>query len=87
LAVNTADALIYAGDIFGNVILISGGSGGGPITGGASSNYVAVIQNSHGFTTGEALYYTGSTYDRAISNDSEKLGIGIAVVTGANTAI
>jgi len=57
------------------------GAGGG---GSGSAIFMAVNQTSHGFTTGQAVYYTGSVWALAEANSAGTLGIGIVSFVDAN---
>jgi hypothetical protein len=48
------------------------------------SNAILINQASHGFTTGQAVYYTGSAWALAKANAAGTLGIGIIVYIDAN---
>ena len=52
---------------------------------GPASPAILVSQTAHGFTTGNAIYYTGSAWAKAKANSSLTLALGIAVVIDANT--
>jgi len=45
---------------------------------------LAVTQANHGFSTGNAIYYTGSAWAKAKADAAGTLGLGIAIVTDAN---
>ena len=50
-----------------------------------NSTSIAVVQSSHGFSVGNAVYYTGSAWAKAIANASTSLGLGIvSAVADAN---
>ncbi len=44
----------------------------------------SVTQASHGFSTGDAIYYTGSAWAKAKADTSGTLGIGIAIVSSSS---
>lgn len=46
---------------------------------------IVVTQNSHGFSTGQAVYFNGTSWGLAIANDGSKLGIGVIIVLDTNT--
>lgn len=56
------------------------GAGGGS----GSAIFMVVNQTSHGFTTGQAVYYTGSVWALAEANSAGTLGIGIVSFVDAN---
>ena len=62
--------------------LLAGG-GGGP----TSAVSINVAQASHGFSTGNAVYYNGSAYVKAEANASTTLGLGVVTVTDANNFV
>jgi hypothetical protein len=66
-----------------NSITISslGGGGGG---GSSTSTSLTVNQVSHGLTTGDAIYFDGSTWQKAKSDSSDTLGIAVASIVNAN---
>lgn len=51
----------------------------------SASTSVFVTQASHGLTNGEAVYFTGATWAKAISDSSSTLGIGIVRYLTSNT--
>lgn len=46
---------------------------------------IQVTQNGHGFSTGNAVYYTGSAWAKAKADSATTLGIGIVVVIDSAT--
>lgn len=59
----------------GSQITTRSSSGGG----GSSNSTLAVNQTTHGFSVGQAIYYTGSLWALAKSDSQSTLGIGIVV--------
>jgi hypothetical protein len=53
-------------------------------TGPSLVNYIQITQTAHGFSTGEAVYFNGTTWLAAQANNSGTLGIGIVVVVNSN---
>ena len=53
-------------------------------TGPAGPSSIPVTQNSHGFLTGQSVYYNGTDWVLAESNSSDTLGIGIVSVIDDN---
>jgi len=51
----------------------------------SSSSLITVTQASHGFSTGNSVYYNGSSWLLAKSDGYNTLGIGVIKVTDANT--
>ena len=56
----------------------------GPSGGSGTSNFIAVAQTSHGFTTGQAIYFNGSIWALAEANNADTLGIAIVSYVDAN---
>ncbi len=52
--------------------------------GGAPGTYVAVSQVSHGFTTGQAVYFNGTSWALAEANNASTLGIAIVSYVDTN---
>ena len=70
-------------DTYGRITAAANGSGG---SGGGSANTLAVVQTAHGFTAGQAIYYTGSAYALAQANNAataEAVGV-VSAVADAN---
>lgn len=65
----------------GSQITTRSSSGGG----GSSNSTLAVNQTTHGFSVGNAIYYTGTVWAKAQANSLSTLGVGVVtVVTDAN---
>ena len=56
----------------------------GPSGGSGTSNFIAVTQTSHGFTTGQAIYFNGTIWALAEANNADTLGIAIVSYVDAN---
>lgn len=55
-----------------------------PSGGSGSATFIAVNQTAHGFTTGQAVYFNGSTWALAEANASTTLAFGVVSVVDAN---
>lgn len=55
-----------------------------PSSGGGGSTSYAVSQAAHGFTTGQAVYYNGTTWLLAKADNASTLGVGVVQVVDAN---
>lgn len=75
--VGTGNTTVSTGSL-GQIIISSTGGGG---------TSLAVYQASHGFTTGQAVYYTGSSWALAEANNANTLGIGVVQYVDANNFI
>ena len=64
-----------------SITISSSGSGS---SSASSSSTISITQNSHGFTSGEALYFNGYIWQRAIANSANTLGIGLSKYTDTN---
>jgi hypothetical protein len=53
-------------------------------TGSGGSAYIPVNQTAHGFTSGQAVYFNGTTWFLAQANNINTLGIGIVSYVDAN---
>lgn len=73
-------------DAYGRITLIANGSGGG---GNSGSLVQTVNQTAHGFTVGQIVYWTGSTFALALADngaDAEVYGM-VTTVINANSFI
>ena len=52
--------------------------------GAATALTISIHQVGHGFSTGDAIYFTGSAWAKAKADVSSTLGIGLAIVVGAD---
>ena len=60
-------------------------SGSSSSSSSSASTSILVSQSSHGLTNGEAVYFTGTAWARAMSDSTSTLGIGLVRYLTSNT--
>ena len=68
-------------------VLAPGNTGATGLTGASGMTgpaYLSIYQPSHGFTTGQAVYYNGTAWALAEANNIATLGVGIVSYVDAN---
>jgi hypothetical protein len=60
---------------------------GSTVVTGAETTTVSVSQAYHGFSTGDAIYFNGTTWLKASADQESKLAHGLAEVTGTNSFV